>query len=620
MCGLAGKMCFYNKPINNLADVDSMLQISKHRGPDDSGVCGISLDLDGISLQAEMCTENLNGNIIGVLGFNRLSIQDLSAKGHQPMYSEDKNVVITFNGEIYNANKYRNMLISKGYCFSSRTDTEVILKMYLEYGFEQTVRMLNGMFSIVLYDCRSNILYITRDRMGIIPLYVYQDKDIIAWGSEIKCFRNVSFYDPKENYTDITTEFLYCFPSVSMYDQITVFEPGTIMKITVSSGLIEQKQYFDINTYTKWDMTFDEAYEVVCEGLRNSVRRQLIADCPLGVQFSGGVDSTLIAALASEEYARKNVKLHGFSLINTASQLHDESKYINYAASRIPIELHTVDMNVNRFINDLEICTYALERPLNDPSPLGIYEFSKIASAQVKVLLSGEGADELCGGYSDFGKLLNNKIPLGSDDFVMAFNRQIEEKKCERLLIHADLEGVLHNRKVKWNACLGSDFDKIRKFYFYSLLQGMLERQNKMCMINSVENRVPILDNEMIEIMMSIPETYLSGYAEKEYEGKYILKKYSEQVYGSNFAFRKKQFIRVPIIEYITSDRFKKYVKCVIIPQMRDRGIVNFKEFINLYENMNMSNVMAVWKAINIELWCELFIDKREPQIIALDM
>ena len=150
MCGLAGKMCFYNKPINNLADVDSMLQRSKHRGPDDSGVCGVSLNLDGISLQSDTCTDNLNGNIIGVLGFNRLSIQDLSAKGHQPMYSEDKNVVITFNGEIYNANKYRNMLISKGYCFSSRTDTEVILKMYLEYGFEQTVRMLNGMFSIVL--------------------------------------------------------------------------------------------------------------------------------------------------------------------------------------------------------------------------------------------------------------------------------------------------------------------------------------------------------------------------------------------------------------------------------------------------------------------------------------
>lgn len=613
MCGIVGRINFNNQVIENRKDIDIMLDSARHRGPDDCGICGVGVD--GRSLYLQRDTNRLC-DVIGILGFNRLSIRDLSMNGHQPMVSKDGDVVITFNGEIYNSSEYKKKLIKKGYEFISNTDTEVILYMYYEYGFEESIKRLNGMFAIVIYDCRIKKLFLARDRLGIIPLYYYANKNFISWASEIKCFRDVSFYAPRINLFDVTMEFMYCFPSVPIYEDIKVFEPGTIKVVDVGNGKIESTVYFEQNSYEKIYISYDEALKRAEEILKRVVKRQLIADCPLGVQFSGGIDSTLIAANASELFQKKKKMLHGFSLINTTSSEHDESKYIYYAAEKIAIGLHVVDMDADRFIDDLEICTFALERPINDPSPLGIYEFSKMASKEVKVLLSGEGADELCGGYLDFGRYLDSVSDLESDEFVLKFNQQISEERVKSILLTDKVDEVKQFRQKEWNSYSGSAFDRLRKFYFHSLLQGMLERQNKVCMFNSVENRVPFLDNEFVDLMMAIPDNYLASYVQKFYEGKYLLKNMSERIFGPEFAYRKKQFIRVPIMDYMRTNRFQKYVKSTIIPPMKRRGIINYEEFINIYENLDMNNVMSAWKAINFELWCQLFIDKRNPRII----
>lgn len=409
---------------------------------------------------------------------------------------------------------------------------------------------------------------------------------------------------------------LYCFPNVTGYDEIDVVEPGTIMTVNVEDGSTKIEKYYDINNYKTHNRPYDQAIEETESVLRNVVNRQLISDRPLGVQFSGGVDSTLIAAYAADEYAKRGQKLNGFSLINSQAKEYDESPYIFNAASKVPIQINTIDMTVDRFVNDLEICTFTLERPLNDPSPFGIYEFSRMAKENVTVLLSGEGADELCGGYADFGRWLESDINLDSDVFIRQFNCQISESLCQKILNEFKCDAVFAKRKDQWKGVDGTSFSRIRKMYFYSLLRGLLERQNKMCMINSIENRVPFLDNDFVDLMMEMPDEYLARFKGDNYVGKYLLKDLNSKIYGENFAFRKKQFIRVPIMNYLRNRRFRDYVKRQICPTMEQRGIVNMTEFKEMYDHMDISNVMVIWKVINIELWFQLFIDGRMPTTI----
>lgn len=641
MCGMAGIMNLSVDSVSDLAEIDAMLNKIRHRGPDDSGVCGITTDNH---LLLADCAEELKNVYKGILGFNRLSIQDVSQAGHQPMVSRDGQVVITFNGEIYNVKELRNILIKKNYFFRGTSDTEVILYLYQEYGFDKMVKMLNGMFAIVLYDAVFQKLYLARDRFGIIPLYVWHRNRSIIWASEIKCFMALSDFARKINHVSFSRALQYCYPNDSLYVGIQSVEPGTYIEIDVVSKLLKTHLYFNINELTK-DITCDKKRILdKCDFLlRKCVERQLISDVNVGVQFSGGVDSTLLAKYVSDYFDQRKSKLYGFSLINQNYEDYSEEFWIDHASSCIPIQVKKFDMSPEQFLDNFENSIYAYERLINIPSPIGIYEFSKNAKKDVTVLISGEGADEVCGGYGSFSQWkalswMRNPQLLGSihrfdgklikneEEFLLWFDMQMPQLKCQKLLSFYDNGGIVEERKDYWRHLQGTDFDKVRKLYFKYELISLLERQNKICMANSVENRVPFLDNEVVEFMFAIPEDDLLHRQihkifgqrkiriSKAYEGKYVLKQLSKKIYGNKFAFRDKQAIRVPLNQYIKGEKFREYMEDLIVPKLKQRGAINTKYFDWAYEHIDVNdNAVIVWKAINFEVWCQLFIDGRAP-------
>lgn len=637
MCGIAGVVNRRAVPLNDYSVIDNMLERIRHRGPDDTGVCGISLK--NILFNQESGND-FKEYIRGMLGFNRLSIQDITYAGHQPMQSADKSCVITFNGEIYNVKELRQELEHRTnrFHFNGNSDTEVVLYMYQEYGFYETIKKLNGMFAIVIYDINKKTLFMARDRYGIIPLHLCIDEGQIIWSSEIKAFLEVERFKREISEESIVLNTRYAYPNDSLFKQIDNMEPGTILEWQEATDNIKVVKYYDINEIRQrqYDSSIDYLEEAKSV-LKDCVNRQLIGDVDLGVQLSGGVDSTLLAKIVADEFAKQNRQLNGFAMTNHDTPGYDEEKWIDYVAALNNINNRKEDMKSGRFIEALEHSIYAFERPFYTLPPVGIYLFSKRASEEVKILTSGEGADEVGGGYPElFGRYYSystlfvdqpDQIPKeydsinGGMEFVEYFDKIKQMDDCKDFLISANLNGVMEKRYDYWKSLTGTPFDKMRKMHFKYRLISMCERQNKVCMASSVENRVPFLDNKFVDYMFGLPEELLmhkttdaiknQNYATM-FEGKEILKQLSAQIYGQEFAYRKKQAIHAPLAKYFSDASMINYVNEIIVPGMKRRQMIDVDSFLNRMNHLDQSaNVVNVWKYVNLELWCQFFIDGR---------
>jgi len=638
MCGIVGIIRRKNiiSP-NDKADVDKMLLITKHRGPDDSGVCGIGSG----SLESKANASGLIEPCIGIMGFNRLSIQDLSVAGHQPMISTDNNTVITFNGEIYNTEYLRKKLIEDGYNYDFRghSDTEVILACYMSYGFEKTVGLLNGMFSIVIFDKHCGKLYIARDRFGIIPCHLYINENKIIWTSENKAFLALRDFKRKVDSNSISAALKFCYVSDSLYKDVINVEPGTFYTYSLEFDRLTNNRYFDINNLCKNKeiISVDECIDI----FRNVIRRQLISDAPVGVQLSGGIDSTLVARYVTDELEGSSKSIAGYSLINVEYPEYSEEKWINQVDDKIAINVRKIDYNKACFAECFESAVFGFERLVSIPSPIGIFAFSKKSKGESTVLLSGEGADEICGGYQDFSLIhIINNIPAGlvptnkrrynfqyKDIMASEFDSMLDNGSCKSIFDGFCIDNVVARRIKLIDRLDGSSFDRYRKLYIKEELVGLLERQNKICMANSVENRVPFLDNDFVDAMMALDTSVLlkgdilSGIVNKKitrlFQGKDILKRMSERIYGHEFAYRNKQAVRVPIRHYLNYSLFKEYLQSEIIPGIKRRGMLNYKAFDEAYNNLEKPiNEIIAWKAINLEVWMQLFADGRKPYLL----
>jgi len=317
-----------------------MLRVQKHRGPDDSGIRAFSLK-NSTSLEL---TVNEAGQIDrdyeAVLGFNRLSILDLSMNGHQPMASPDEKVILTLNGEIYNAFDHKKELTDWGYRFKSTTDTEIVLALYLKYGFRGMIDRLNGMFAIVIADLREGKLYIARDRFGIKPMYYISNSEILAFSSELKSFNYLDNFRFQLEEKQLN-EYLIFRNNLegTLFKDIHSLEPGHYLSFTHSTGLSKHR-YFDVNQYTREtvnDMSFESLEKQLGNGLGKSVKSQLMSDVKLGCQLSGGVDSSLVTW-----FARQNSNKGQFESVSIVfdDPRYSEEKYIDRVADQLKIDAH----------------------------------------------------------------------------------------------------------------------------------------------------------------------------------------------------------------------------------------------------------------------------------------
>jgi asparagine synthase (glutamine-hydrolysing) len=307
MCGFTGYYNFdFKKETSNKA-IREMLAIQKHRGPDDSGIVGIdtkSKSFESISISED---KNFTTEKDLVFGFNRLSILDLSPMGHQPMVSPDQQVVLMMNGEVYNAFDYKADLESKGHHFKSTSDTEIVLHLYLEYGMEHMILMLNGMFALAIYDFRLDTLFLARDRFGIKPLYLLKEKGRLAFASEMKSFKALPDFKFEADFEKMD-EFLL-FRNVinnTLFKNISNCLPGTYL--SVNAGVIKSHQYYDINTEGSQQISSGESKASLENALQKSVHSQMISDVKLGCQLSGGVDSSLVSYYAAKALNQGNLE------------------------------------------------------------------------------------------------------------------------------------------------------------------------------------------------------------------------------------------------------------------------------------------------------------------------
>lgn len=662
MCGIVGNISLGNRKLSNISEVQQMLNIQNHRGPDDRGICLVDFDSERIA-EVKSSNHNEGNKVDGIVGFNRLSIRDLSLNGHQPMLSENGKIMLAFNGEIYNAFDYREDLKASGYIFRSNTDSEVILRLYQEYGFDKMISMLNGMFAIVIVDVEKNQVYMARDRFGIKPFYYSIFNDKILFASELKCFLCDSEFEPEIDKESIYEHIIYSGTnSKNLMKNVECLQPGEILNFQFC-GRLRKYKFFDINNYTRPQrkkISMRKCKREMETLLRKAVKQQLVSDVKVGCQLSGGIDSTLITTYASEMQQGKLEDTVSVVFDDT-NEAFSEEKYIDQVNNTLKLKSHKCVIDKSFVSQNLTKTIWHLDTMANTPNAIGIMQLSEEAKKHVTVLLSGEGADEAMAGYwqlslapvlETYWKVRRNKIghallhPFrrfdngalcvkmkdGYENFVVSTFGVVERDTFKKMFMidsdNADkiYDTVVEERKSLFRNFSGTNFDKHIKYMMTTNLPDLLVRQDKMSMSASIENRVPFLDNSVIEYAFSLPKKMLLKWkinpkrirAFKLTEGKIVLKELCVNKYGKEFTYRGKRGFDLPLADFLSDESFKTYFNQILIPSMEERAIFNATYAKELYDNLlaldkNESN--ALWKMVNFEIWCELFIDKRGLEI-----
>lgn len=653
MCAIFG--IIQSDKITSPENIKEMSDLMHHRGPDARGFVGYSFNESKIN----KIDSNFSSNYNCLLGHNRLSIQDLSEAGAQPMLSINSKVSIIFNGEIYNTDWLKSKI--SAYNFKGHSDTEVILAYYLEYGIEKTAKDLNGMFAISILDITKSCLYFIRDRLGIKPLY-YVDQSTakkidIIFASEIKAFLCCNNFIPQLNQHALYEYFTFGDPLQNLMAGVKEISPGEIVIINYKNNQIKNQKYWDLNEQfhpTSINIPERDINELIYQKLGDSVKRQLVSDVKTGCQLSGGIDSSLVTYFAARHGLKDSV-----SIIPTDKDFSEEP-FIDYIASKNDINAHKFLLESNFIEKNLEKAVWHYESIITYHNVVALLMLSREAKKYVTVLLSGEGSDELFGGYTWFedgyyaSKYFDLKKGLYSPESFLFLENKIRGLKnaksyaefavnCTDTVSSQISENIFydthfcigggysHNQIVNerisfFNAFNGSDFDKHIKYELSTRLRNLLMRQDKTSMANSIENRVPLLDNEIIDLAFSLPQNVLLQFYPHSSDkldsriystckGKFPLKQIAAKIYGNDFSFRRKVGFPLPFHKYMYTPVIKSYFYDSILPGIKKRNFMNASYIKALYENTDINsnrwNFAPLWKAITFEIWCKQFLDKK---------
>ena len=640
MCGLVGLIDRNSKPVDPCT-IKKMMQLQEHRGPDDKGLTLFSLNE---KVASSLNQEELNNfdeyeqisKFNGGIGFNRLSIIDVSKNGHQPMSNKNKTIFITFNGEIYNAFKLKNELINSNFSFKSKTDTEIILALYEKYGLEYTLRKLNGMFAISILDLRINKIFLARDRFGIKPLYYIFNKNFFSFSSEIKSFLAIENFSLNLNKEHLSEYFIFKYlkPPNTLIKDINLLPPGTY--ITFENNNIKEKTYFDFQNIKKKNYNRINKLEKLEEQLKLSVERQLMSDVKLGCQLSGGIDSSLITFFAN----KLKKKLDTFSILFDEKNLTEET-YIKKVVNDLDLKNYSSKFNYKNFYKDLSNSIWSFDAPLSQINSIGIYNLAKLSKSHVKVLLTGEGADEIHGGYPRFTRfnffnflntLLNKKIiplsilckrfkifefnkimKLDANDIIILLSSVHSFNDIKNLIPKIDLfKGLVSRRKTIEKIYLPYK-QKSLIYEMKTYMHDLFLRQDKMTMAHSIESRVPFLDNDLVEYSLSYLShsnydySYFSNITKNT---KKYLKLISEKYFGKSFTYRTKSGFSFPLLKILKSNYFREPVEKEIMPKIKSNNLYDFKKILRIWKNIdNSSNseLELLFSIITFEIWIKKF-------------
>ena len=579
MCGIAGFVSKSEK--QDIGDyIENIVKSIKHRGPDEHGVFN-----DG-----NVCLLN-----------TRLSIVDVE-HGHQPFLSDEKDIVVIQNGEIYNFIEVRMELQGQGIKFNTNSDTEVILRSYEYYG-TSCFEKFNGMFAISIYDKTKDIVILARDRLGVKPLYIYQKDSEIHFSSEIKSFFSFDSFDGAIDSQSIHNymKFNYIPIPNTIYSFVKHIEPASFYEINTKTLEIKTVKYWKIsNSKEHENLTEEESIDKIDEILTDAIRIRLRSDVGIGAFLSGGLDSSLICAMIKDKF---DISLDTYS-IGFEDKKFDESVYAKQVAEYCGLRnrTHILQSDVIHLWN---VITWSNDQPHGDISFIPTYILSQFAAKDYKVVFTGDGGDEAFAGYTKYFGIANsaleeyfNAISLVKDDEV--FDR-LYSKHFKSIVNYTVPKKIFDNAIEEV-----SNKDNLNKALYFDmkhLLPGNnLVKSDRMTMANSLEARSPLLDYRIFELMYCLPGSLkLQGK-----ETKHILKKFALQYLPRDVVYRDKQMFTVPVGEWFKGELKSFVTEIINSDSLRSRGIFNniyLKKILEEHLSETKNHTRELRAIVNLELW-----------------
>lgn len=614
MCGIAGFMGH----VENRADViRNMTEVITHRGPDSDGF----FTDDNISM-----------------GFRRLSIIDLGA-GHQPIYNEDKSLVLTFNGEIYNYKDLRKELIAKGHKFYTDTDSEVLVHGFEEWK-EDMLPKLRGMFGFAIYNTKDNSLFIARDFFGIKPMHYTQIGNDFVYASEIKSILEYPKFEKKFNRKalDSYLSFQYAVPPETFFEGVYCLMPGHYL--WYKDGEVETTRYFEARFNPDEEMTEEEAVDRIEKVFENSVNAHKIADVEVGCFLSSGVDSSYV----STYFADQKTFTVGFDF----GEKYNEISWAKNLSEKIGVEHHTHLISSEEFWDAVPTVQYHMDQPLADPSCIALYFVSRLASHYVKVVLSGEGADELFGGYTCYNdprvfKIYQTIVPHCIRKAIRAICRKLPDIKGRDYLIRAcdKLEeryignAFMYDYKQKQELLKDPSIatrpqDLTRKYYYRCrkyddvtkmqyldinmwMVGDILLKADRMSMANSLELRVPFLDKEVFKVASSLPTKLRCN----KHNTKYAMRKAAVRHMPEATAEKEKLGFPVPTRVWLRDEKYYNVVKTKFKGKTAEKFFNTdvLVSWLDSHFSGKEDNSRRVWTIYVFLVWYDIYFDEDSEKV-----
>lgn len=609
MCGIVG---FINREEDKKPLIKKMADRIAHRGPDD---------------------ETYYTDEFVALGHRRLSIIDLDS-GSQPMFNEDETLVVIYNGEIYNFKELQEELKREGHVFKTECDTEVLVHGYEVWG-KDLPKHLRGMFAFAIWDKSSKTLFCARDYFGIKPFYYYQKGETLMFASEIKCFLEHPEFDKVLN-RDLLEPFLtFSFTPTeeTFFKGVKKLSPGSYM--IYKEGKIETERYFEID-YEEKEESYETTVDAIDKAMRESVDYHMTSDVEVGSFLSSGIDSSYIVSLSKPDKTYT---------VGYDDYEQSEIEYAEDLASKLGIENKSKKISKREYIEKVPKIMYHMDEPISDPAAISLYFLSELASKDLKVILSGEGADEFFGGYNTYREIIDmgfyNKIPYPIRHFVscilellpefrgrnflvrrgkkledvyVSINRLFSDKECRRILsFKPEIKNSDITKPVYDKFKHRSDLIKMQAIdAHYWLTNDILHKADRMSMANSLEVRVPFVDREVFKLASSLTT---DKKVTKE-NTKVALRDAAKKVIPNEAYKKKKLGFPVPLFDWYKDDKIYEEIKQTI-----DQDFVgeffDQKYAIGLLDKARSGvkvNCKKVWAIYAFIKWYEVFFLDKEFQ------
>lgn len=631
MCGIAGIINFRH-PKDHIDALCRMTQSLTHRGPDDEGYVLFSDNAesffgDDSLLKNTTHIQQATSRTFKVgLGFRQLKIIDLSHKSHQPMTDETQRYWIVYNGEVYNYKEIRSELQGLGYSFFSTSDSEVVLKSYIHWG-KDALHKFNGMFAFAIYDQKEAQLFMARDRIGIKPLYYYHHNGLFVFGSTIQSIISSHCYTPEVNWEGLSQNFRFSIaqrPTTS-FKNIYAVPPAHYQHIDCNTGALTQQQYWEIPISTQaHNLSFTDAKDALEEALHKAITYRLRADVSVGTFMSGGIDSSLITALA----AKNTTNLKALTLGFTDYAQYNEIEEATATAKMYPIAHHIHSISSSEVLQHIHQTVIAYEEPYFHLS--ANFVLANMASQHnLKVVLSGLGGDELFGGYDVFYKIpywkklqklhpfiqvlpnIHQKVQKGKQ--LAAYN-SLSDYYAHYYTNYSDvtIQRLFKNNAYSTKNTIANYYQKEHQFTdvfetmsYFSLKSYIGNHQMRAVdhstMAFSIEGRFPLLDHELITTAFKIPTQFkIQGSTQK-----YILKELARKYISPKTMEMSKKGLTLPLREWIDTE-LKDFVMDTIA-QLQNRTIFNNKTISDILASKQATKI---WQLVATELWFQNFIDR----------